>query len=117
MSSRGDSVIGPMILILGEGRRITMGDWHKVEGGRAQTSPVRGGLPRQLKEMTEEDVWRVVNYLSKKPLKDLRRWQDIVIAQLKEGTGSDDAVDNLQEMDRHLAAAVHLKEFPECSHI
>ncbi len=67
--------------------------------------------PRRLKEMTEEDVHRTVCYLSKKPLKKLRKWQDIVSRQI-ESARNEAALENLQEMERRLAAADQAREFP-----
>lgn len=105
-----------IITIIYSGERIVFGDWFAVEDGQMRVPPFP--IPRRLKDMSPGQVNQTVVYLSGKPLKDLRRWQDIVIGQIEKigpdpAAGHyDDAIDNLQEMDRHLAAAVHLKEFP-----
>lgn len=92
-----------MIVLAYGGERIFIGDWEPCEDGRAVH------LPKHLQHMTECQTKSTVEYLSSKSLKELRKWQDIVFRQL-ERANTEQSMVNLQQMDRHLAAAVEAKE-------
>lgn len=104
-----DSLSRRTISLIYNGERIIFGDWFAVEDGEMQVPPF--AIPKRLKDMTDEQISATVVYLSGRSLKELRRWQDTIFRQQETG-GSDFAVENLGEMERHLAAAVHMKEFP-----
>lgn len=70
-------------------------------------------LPQDLAQMTPEQYQRVVDYLVTKPLKELRRRQDLVAQQQEMAfqQHNDRALENLHVMQDYLADAVDKKEF------
>lgn len=106
-----------MLQLIHQGKRILLVE--RIEGRRKFKTAI--WLPKDLKTLTGRQTVSVVNYLRKKPLDELRWMQVIVYRQLelirvhyasKRRVGFyDGAITNLQEMDRHLAAAIDFKEF------
>ena len=96
------------MVILHCGERIFIGDWETCKEGRTLNQPMQ--LPKDLREMTECQVQSTVSYLSNRSLKELRRWQKAMFMQMERADTEQQLV-NLQEMDRHLAAAIHVKVF------
>jgi hypothetical protein len=73
------------------------------------------GLPKDLSKFTDDQHTKVINTLSKKPLKELRKRQDLVNKQLETAhkQHNDEGLKNLQVMQKHLDSAVDKKEFGE----
>jgi hypothetical protein len=73
------------------------------------------GLPKDLSKLTDAQHTKVINTLSKKPLKELRKRQDLVNKQLETAhkQRNDEGMKNLQVMQKHLDSAVDKKEFGE----
>ena len=67
-------------------------------------------LPKNQTDYTQAQHKRVINWLAKKPLKELRKRQDFVTQQLKRTT-DERVVSNLQVTEQHLAAAIDKREF------
>lgn len=99
------------ILMPHDGEWIMIGHWRQAEP-HLRVLDKAISLPQCLAEMTNNQVAETVKYLAGKPLKTLRRWQDIIESQIGP-SNSMQAASNLMIMQRHLAAAVDLREFPD----
>lgn len=73
------------------------------------------GLPKNLADLTGDQTYSIIKQLSKKPLKELRKRQDLVADQIKLAYQKQDieAARNLEIQERHLTTAVDWKGFPE----
>ena len=71
------------------------------------------GLPRDISKATASQQRKVVAHLAKKPLKELRRHQDLIRQQhdLAYQTQNTRALENLDMMDRLVIAAIDRREF------
>jgi hypothetical protein len=89
-------------------------DFSKADSAKTEYA----GLPKNLEDMTGEQLRSVVDMLAKKPLKELRKRQDLVQQQIKAEMEKPDkesirTIRNLHMMEHHLMMAVDKKEFPE----
>lgn len=73
------------------------------------------GLPKNLADLTGDQTYSIIKQLSKKPLKELRKRQDLVADQIKLAYQKQDieTARNLEIQERHLTTAVDWKGFPE----
>lgn len=72
-------------------------------------------LPKDLTKLTTKQAKRIINYLAKKPLKDLRRRQDLLDPQRKRAYDKRDdfSLDNIRVRTELLRAAIDKKVFGE----
>ena len=90
---------------------------HKVK----ESNPGKGDtdegnfsdLPEDMSKYTRSQHQKVVNWLAKKPTKDLRKRQDLLNSQIEKAyTSKDDkALSNLRVMEKHLTEAIDKREF------
>lgn len=70
-------------------------------------------LPQDLSAMTAAEHSSAIAYLAKKPLRELRKRQDLISKQIEKAhaLGNDRALSNLQIKQQHTDAAVDKRTF------
>jgi hypothetical protein len=89
---------------------------HTVkEEEKNESSSKEESLPKDLSKLTEGQHKKVIDDLAKKPLKELRKKQDLINSQLEIAHKKQDsgALKNLRIMQKHVDSAVNKKEFGE----
>jgi len=120
---RGGSVSGSVAVSVATGRTARERQQAAAGGENAGKKPKPinreldgwSDLPKDLTKLTQQQHKDVIKFLAKKPLKELRRRQDLVTAQqeMAHQQGNDFAKGNLNVMWEHLMNAVMAREFPE----
>ncbi|HUW08998.1 MAG TPA: hypothetical protein VM537_04675 [Anaerolineae bacterium] len=119
---RGGSVSGSVAVSVATGRTAAERQQAAAGGDSGEKpKPINreldgwSDLPKDLTKLTQQQHKDVIKFLAKKPLKELRRRQDLVTAQqeMAHQQGNDFAKGNLNVMWEHLMNAVMAREFPE----
>lgn len=71
------------------------------------------GLPKNQTDYTQAQHKKVIDWLAKKPTKELRKRQDLVKQQIGKAFNdrNDQALSNLHVMEKHLDTAIDKREF------
>jgi len=85
------------------------------DGGQWASGGDGGALPQDLSTMSESQQMETIKFLAKKPLKELRRRQDIVTKQLAKAMkdSNEAAISNLRVKEALLIDAIMVREFPD----
>ena len=118
---RGGSVPGNVAVSVRTGRAASERQGSASGGGEKKPGPINreldgwSDLPKDLTKLTDQQHKDVIKFLAKKPLKELRRRQELIQAQREMAyeQGNTVGLNNLQVMDQHVIQAIMAREFPE----